>query len=178
MPIMSARRVVLWSAALLLSGCSVTTQLGQQCVLVRKATEQERTTLGVSSVSIKESELLAGQDYISFGALDCDELELTCVRDADHPRQTDPGSEAAKATEALGYCSQACVEGTTSCDTTETDNLAAGLQGRPLTCRSLALDQQALERLRTDDPVTYRKTFGDNTSPNFCATRLSSLPQE
>jgi hypothetical protein len=170
---MTPRLPLLLSAVLLASGCSVTTQLGAECVLVRKATQQEQDATGRKSVSIKESELIEGQDYVSFGALDCDELELTCVRDANHPRDTEPGSAAAATTDARGYCSQACVANSSICEVLS-DDVAAGVRGRPMTCRSLALDQASLDALKRSDPVTYRQTFGENSSASFCAVALSA----
>jgi hypothetical protein len=169
---MSPRLLILLSTALLASGCQVTTQLGAECTLVRKATaEEKQTNGGLNFVTIKESELVNGQDFISFGALDCDQLELTCVRDAAHPRRTEQGSAAAETTDALGYCSQACVEHSSSCEVVESE-VSEGLKGREVECRSLALDQQALEQLKKDDPVAYRQTFGENNSPFFCAAKL------
>jgi hypothetical protein len=170
---MTPRLVLLFSAVLLASGCSVTTQLGAECVLVRKATAAEEAATGKKAIGIKESELVQGQDYVSFGALDCDELELTCVRDANHlpSPPTDPPTDP----DAKGYCSQACVENSASCDVLG-DNVAAGIQGRPMTCRSLALDQAALEALKRTDPVAYQRTFGQNSSAFFCAAALSAQP--
>jgi hypothetical protein len=167
---MTPRLPILLSAVLLASGCSVTTQLGAECVLVRKATEAEEAATGKKAISIKESELIPGQDYVSFGALDCDELELTCVRDANHPRSSETGDA-----DATGYCSQACVEGSATCEVLG-DNVAPGVQDRPMTCRSLALDQAPLENLKRTDPVAYRQTFGENSSAFFCAAALSSAP--
>jgi hypothetical protein len=166
---MTPRLCLLLSTVLLASGCSVTTQLGAECVLVRKATQAEQDATGRKAISIKESELIPGQDYVSFGALDCDELELTCVRDANHPRSSSGDADA------TGYCSQACVQNSSSCEVLG-DSVAAGLQGRAMTCRSLALDPATLENLKRTDPVTYRQTFGENSSAFFCAAALSSVP--
>ena len=167
---MTPRLSLLLSTVLLASGCSVTTQLGAECVLVRKATADEEAATGRKAISIKESELIEGQDYISFGALDCDELELTCVRDANHPRSSATGEA-----DARGYCSQACVQNSSSCEVLG-DSVAEGLRDRPMTCRSLALDPATLENLKRTDPVTYRQTFGENSSAFFCAAALSSAP--
>jgi hypothetical protein len=141
-------------------------------VLVRKATAEEQTATGKKAIGIKESELVQGQDYVSFGALDCDELELTCVRDANHRSSAtadDPNPDA------KGYCSQACVEDSSTCEVLG-DNVAPGIQGRPMTCRSLALDPASLEALKRSDPVAYRQTFGENSSAFFCAAALSAQP--
>ena len=165
---MTPRLALLLSAVLLASGCSVSTQLGAECVLVRKATAEEETATGKKAISIKESELIPGQDYVSFGALDCDELELTCVRDSNYPRESATGDADAK-----GYCSQACVESSSTCDVLG-DNVAPGVQGRAMTCRSLALDPASLEALKRTDPVAYRRTFGENSSAFFCAAALTA----
>ena len=46
-----------------------------------------------------------------------------------------------------------------------------------MVCRSLLMDQASLERLKKDDPVTYRTTFGETNSPYFCAGQLSTPPE-
>lgn len=161
---MSARLVVLLSAALLASGCEVTTQLGKECVLVKKPTP-ERQAEGIQSDPVLESEIAVGQDFISFGATDCE--DLICVRDADAARDPDPNAVA------KGYCSTDCVEGSgeEACEVTDT-SVPAELRNR-MTCRSLLLDQASLEALRQSDPALYRRTFGENNSPYFCAGALA-----
>jgi hypothetical protein len=156
---MSARLVVFVSAALLASACEVTTQLGQECLLIK----QDPNNPG-ESTAILEKEILPGQDFISFGVTDCE--DLVCVRDANFAR--DPNPEA----QAKGYCSQDCVEGSgkSGCSVTD-DGVPAEIRDR-FTCRSLLLDQASLERLRQEDPVAYRRTFGENNSPYFCAVAL------
>jgi hypothetical protein len=161
MPIMSPRWVLLLSAVLLASGCQVTTQLGQSCVLVKKKD-------ATSSTPVLEKDIAPKQDFISFGATDCE--DLICVRDAESPHDPDPEAVA------LGYCSQECVEGSSSCTVTSTD-VDTALKDR-MTCRSLLLDQASLERLKKDDPVAYRNTFGETNSPYFCAGKLSTLPAQ
>jgi hypothetical protein len=163
---MSARLAVFLSVALLASGCEVTTQLGKPCVLVKKPSAEEQAQ-GIRSKPVLESEIAAQQDFISFGSTDCE--DLICVRDAEFPR--DPDQNAA----AQGYCSSECVEGASDCEVTGSD-VATGIKER-MTCRSLLLDQVSLERLKKDDPVAYRNTFGETNSPYFCAGKLSSLPQ-
>ena len=161
MPIMSPRWVLFLSAVLLASGCQVTTQLGQSCVLVKKKD-------ATSSTPVLEKDIAPKQDFISFGATDCE--DLVCVRDAESPHDPDPEAVA------LGYCSQECVEGSSSCTVTSTD-VDTALKDR-MTCRSLLLDQASLERLKKDDPVAYRNTFGETNSPYFCAGKLSTLPAQ
>jgi hypothetical protein len=166
---MSVRLAVFLSAALLASGCEVTTQLGKPCVLVRKPTQAElEAEQGIRSKPVLEGEIAPKQDFISFGSTDCE--DLICVRDAEAPRAQDPNAHA------QGYCSQECVEGSSSCEVTDT-SVDETLRNR-MTCRSLLLDQASLERLKRDDPVTYRNTFGETNSPYFCAGKLSSLPPQ
>ncbi|MDY7225382.1 adventurous gliding motility lipoprotein CglC [Hyalangium rubrum] len=165
---MSPRLVIFLSAALLASGCSVTSELGKECVLVKKPT-QEELDQGILSVPVLESDVAPRQDFISFGSTSC--VELICVRDADFPRNPDQNAVA------LGYCSQACIEGAdaTACEVTE-PSAPEELRAR-MECRSLLLDQASLERLRAEDPAAYRATFGDNNSPYFCAGGLATLPE-
>jgi hypothetical protein len=165
--IMSVRLAVFLSAALLASGCEVTTQLGKPCVLVKKPSAEEEAQ-GIRSKPVLESEIAPKQDFISFGSTDCE--DLICVRDAESSRDPDPNAAA------QGYCSQECVEGSSTCEVTDS-SVPESLRTR-MTCRSLLLDQASLERLKKDDPVTYRNTFGETNSPYFCAGQLSTLPPE
>ncbi len=162
---MSPRLVVLLSVALLAGGCDVTTQLGKQCVLVKKPSAEEQAQ-GIRSKPVLEGEIATKQDFISFGATDCE--DLICVRDAELPRNPDQNAPA------LGYCSQECVEGSSTCVVSGSD-VDQALKDR-MTCRSLILDQASLEQLKRDDPVAYRNTFGETNSPYFCAGKLSTLP--
>ena len=81
---MSARLALLVGAALLSGGCKVTSDIGKPCVLVRKATQAEKDADGCRYQEILEGELQAGQDFISFGSVECE--DLVCVRDADFHR--------------------------------------------------------------------------------------------
>ena len=165
---MSPRLVVLLSAALLASGCEVTTELGKPCTLVKKPTAEEEAQ-GIPNKPVLESEIAPNQDFISFGATDCE--DLICVRDAEYPRDPDPNAPA------LGYCSNECVEGSDGdCEVTGSD-VNDDLKTR-MVCRSLLLDQTTLERLKRDDPVAYRQTFGETNSPYFCAGRLSAQAED
>jgi hypothetical protein len=161
------RLAVFLSGALLASGCEVTTQLGKPCVLVKRPSDAEAAQ-GIRSKPVLESEIAPKQDFISFGSTDCE--DLICVRDAEAPRDQDPNAAA------QGYCSQECVEGASTCEVTDS-SVDQTLRDR-MTCRSLILDQASLERLKKDDPVTYRATFGETNSPYFCAGKLSSLPPQ
>ncbi|MBJ6763197.1 adventurous gliding motility lipoprotein CglC [Myxococcaceae bacterium JPH2] len=159
---MSARSALLLCAVVLLGGCNVTTQLGLPCNLVRKpnASDPDPTA---KFVLMKEKELQPNQDFISFGAVECE--DLVCVRDASMAGSGNPESLAG------GYCSKACVEGSSkSCEVTDTA-VSKDLRDR-LTCRAMMLDQATLDALRISDEAGYRRIFGENTSPFFCAATV------
>ena len=178
---MSPRLVIFLSAALLATGCTVTTDLGKECVL--KKTQVVTDTNGnpvidpntnkpqTEVVDILQSEVGTGQDYIAFGITECD--DLICVRDADEPFLEEPTDPAQPRRQAVGYCSRACIEGSdaSACEVTDT-SVSDALSAR-MACRSLLLDTQTLERLRAEDPATYRQTFGETLSPFFCAGTLA-----
>ncbi len=151
---MSPRLAFLVSAILLSSGCEVTSQLGKTCVLVKAS------STGQPYDPVSLSDLQPGQDFISFGSLDCEDLICVLDRKAE-PTTTEDGR-------VLGYCSQPCLETQTDSCTVTDESVDAALSER-MTCRALLLDQQALDDLRRQDPVRYRQTFGDHNSPYFCA---------
>ncbi|MBF5044932.1 adventurous gliding motility lipoprotein CglD [Aggregicoccus sp. 17bor-14] len=139
---------------LLLTACTDSTEIGKKCQLVKKDPN------GVAPFAVVlNSELVAGQDFISFGASDC--VELICVHDKDSPVVGGPNDPA------TGYCSEACIPGGATCDTVSGE-ASADLKER-MECRALLLDQTTLDRLRQEDPAAYRNTFGENTNPYFCA---------
>lgn len=170
---MSARLALLVGAALLCGGCEVASDIGKPCVLVRKATAQEQQAEPDREPFrvIMENQLQAGQDFISFGSVECE--DLVCVRDAAFDPKLAADADLAKEA-AKGYCSKACVPP----DNAQLQNPCAvnhpGADAQvkeTMSCRPLLLDQKALDDLRANDPVTYRATFGDNASPNFCASK-------
>ena len=110
--------MVLAALGLALAGCEPSDE-GRTCTLL-KARE------GGGAVALRESELPAGKDIVSYGSADCQ--EWLCVRDA-HYRPA-PG-----ATDALGYCSRACAPAT-GCRSIDPE--------RPLTCRQLIADGEFL----------------------------------
>jgi hypothetical protein len=183
---MSPRLVILLSAALLATACTVTTDLGHPCVLRKTQVVKDEGGNPVIDpdtgkpktevVTILQSELFPGQDYIAFGITDCD--DLICVRDADEPFLEEPADPALPRRTALGYCSRACIEGSeaSACEVTD-PSAAAGLTSR-MACRSLLLDTATLERLRAEDPVAYRQTFGETLSPYFCAGKITVQPPD
>jgi hypothetical protein len=163
---MSPRHALLLSAAFLLGGCEVTTELGKPCFLVRAATQAELQAGSTRAVRMKEKDLTVGQDFISFGSAECE--DLICVRDAAFAGSTNPDEDA------QGYCSRACVSEGSECTVTDTE-VPATLRER-MACRALLMDNEALARLKAADPVTYRNTFGENNSAYFCAGQTASGP--
>jgi hypothetical protein len=95
---------------------------------------------------------------------------LFCVRDADFPTEgTNPSGPA------MGYCSIPCSPNTGSTPSTQeacpAANPADNEEGSPtrLTCRRLSLDEETLAAFREADPEGYRRIFGENESPYYCA---------
>ncbi|WP_426757384.1 adventurous gliding motility lipoprotein CglC [Myxococcus sp. Y35] len=166
---MFVRTALMMSAALLLGGCEVASEIGKPCRLVRKATPEELAAGSDKAVDILEREIADRQDFISFGSVNCE--DLICVRDQDYPRARKEDGSVDEDAPAMGYCSKPCVEGASSCDVTDTDDVNPDLPGR-MSCRSLLLDQDTLEALRSADEDFYRRTFGENNSPFFCAGAL------
>ncbi|MFY0569358.1 adventurous gliding motility lipoprotein CglC [Archangium lansingense] len=154
---MSSRLALLVSAVLLFGGCKVNSDIGKRCLLVKKAPEGS----GRESDPVLVTDVSEGQDFISFGSLDCE--DLVCVKDADMPL------EMADNGQVVGYCSTACVQGELVDPCTITDPDAHPAVKDRMSCRALLLDQKALDDLRQNDPATYQATFGDNNSPYFCA---------
>ncbi|MFP2910544.1 adventurous gliding motility lipoprotein CglC [Pyxidicoccus sp. 3LFB2] len=163
---MSVRAALLMSAAMLLGGCEVSSQIGKPCTLVRKSTPEELEQFKTKTRPILEKEIAPRQDFISFGAVECE--DLICVRDADFPRATNEDGTVNGNADAMGYCSKECVEGSNSCEVKDTSDVQEGLPER-MACRALLLDQDTLEALRSADEAFYRRTFGENNSPFFCS---------
>jgi len=172
---MSARLALLVGAALLSGGCEVASDIGKTCVLVRKATEAEQKADGLPYQEILEGELQAGQDFISFGSVECE--DLVCVRDAAfQPDLSDVAEADRPTTPAKGYCSKACVppdnaELLNPCAVNHPE--AEEQVKETMSCRPLLLDQKALDDLRASNEELYENTFGDTASPNFCASKAA-----
>ncbi|MCP3163785.1 adventurous gliding motility lipoprotein CglC [Myxococcus qinghaiensis] len=164
---MSLRAAFLVSTALLLGGCKVSSEIGKPCTLVRKALPEENSP--TKTMPVLESEVADRQDFISFGSLECE--DLICVRDQDYPRARTAEGEVDLTAAAMGYCSKPCVEGSNACEVKDTSDVEPNLPGR-MACRSLLLDQDTLDALRSADEGFYRRTFGENNSPFFCAGNI------
>jgi hypothetical protein len=174
---MSARLALLMGAALLCGGCEVPSEIGMPCVLVKKSKTEQPKFDWVTLADIGDGK----RDFISFGSLDCE--DMVCVRDANSPIVTKvvevgEGSDKQKVTMVMGYCSKSCVpsdSGTPQlqdpCPVNHPEASAEVKAG--MSCRPLLLDQKTLDDLRANDPTTYRATFGDNVSPNFCASKTA-----
>ncbi|WP_043432368.1 adventurous gliding motility lipoprotein CglC [Cystobacter fuscus] len=160
---MSARlALLLMGAALLCGGCEVPADTGKRCGLVKK---DPNDPTGLGSIPVTPSDIRFNQDFISFGAVDCE--ELVCVRTAGTELQTSGENEAIQ---VMGYCSKACnLESTTACAVTHPDT-AEDVKAT-LGCRPLLLDQVALDTLKRTNPAEFERLFGRNESPNFCASK-------
>lgn len=169
---MSLRAALLVSTALLLGGCSVSSEIGKSCKLVRKATPEELAAGSEKTVDLLEGEIADQQDFISFGSPLCE--DLICVRDQDFPRARNPDGTLAVDAVAFGYCSKPCVSGAANaCKVSDTSDVEPNLPGR-MSCRSLLLDEETLNALRAADEAFYRNTFGVNDSPYFCAGAIGA----
>jgi hypothetical protein len=159
---MSARlALLLMGTALLCGGCEVPSDTGKPCGLVKK---DPNDPTGQGAIPITPNDIRINQDFISFGAVECE--NLACVRTAGTELQT---SGEGDAIQVLGYCSTPCNVGSAT-DCTVTSPQTAEDVKATLACRPLLLDELALADLKKNDPDTYRGIFGENESANFCAS--------
>ncbi|MFL5322266.1 MAG: adventurous gliding motility lipoprotein CglC [Myxococcaceae bacterium] len=139
------------------AGCGPSSGLNKDCILVKKDPNDASKTAQITEADVQSNN---NRDIISFGSTDCE--DLVCVHEAGSPLTGNPAKEL------HGFCSKACLEGSTnSCpsDNPEDDKKP----DTKFSCRSLLLDEQTLATLRQSDPESYKKFFGDTTSPFFCA---------
>ena len=150
--------IVLLAAA----GCQDSTDLGKApCNLVKKGTDggPENVTVG---------ELTAGKDFLSFGAVDCE--DLVCVLDrqgVDSVLSQATSNPAVLNNPALGYCSRACAQGSSTTCTPQFENQ----QNNPalrMSCQQLVLDAATIAEI-CKDPAKCLAYFDNNRSPFFCA---------
>jgi hypothetical protein len=176
---MSPRLALLATTALLFIGCKVDSDIGVPCVLVKKNPDG-----GTTPANVEERDLSPGQDFISFGSVECD--RFICVRDRAYVGTGDAGTGDAGTGDAgtgdagtgdagtravYGYCSRPCVETqATACEVTNPAVTDPSLKGR-MGCRPLLLDQEVLDQLKEREPALYEQTFGENASSHFCAGR-------
>jgi len=148
------------AAAGLMASCKVpASDVGKPCILVKRAPADA----GVTSVPVKESEVVEGRDFISFGSTECD--DYVCVRDKDTPKSTTPQVDA------VGYCSKPCAPTNPLGCAIAPENQGVILRG---TCRAMLLDEETLNTLCTADPNKCQQYFGSNRSPYFCARDTST----
>jgi hypothetical protein len=145
------------------AACTSTTDLGEPCILVKKNPD---TSSSVQSVPITAKEITPGKDFISFGAVECE--DLVCVLDAEHTSQIDPdgGNPDAPVT---GYCSRSCVPGSSTACAPQKDTANDSNPDTSMSCRALLLDPATLGRICQADPAKCQQYFGNNSSPYFCA---------
>ena len=161
---MSPRLALLATTALLFIGCKVDSDIGVPCVLVKKNPDG-----GTTPANVEERDLSPGQDFISFGSVECD--RFICVRDRAYVGTGDAGTGDAGTRAVYGYCSRPCVETqATACEVTNPAVTDPSLKGR-MGCRPLLLDQEVLDQLKEREPALYEQTFGENASSHFCAGR-------
>ncbi|MFT3709534.1 MAG: adventurous gliding motility lipoprotein CglC [Archangium sp.] len=133
-----------------LVACRPATDLNRVCSLVKRNPD------GGPTLPILEREVRnaqgANKDFIALGSIDCE--DLVCVRDSAFT--TDAGLDDP----AQGYCSRACVAGST-CPSYD-ENLDRGQKA--LSCRALLLTQETLAALNGGDAG-----FAGVRDPYFCA---------
>ncbi|WNG15586.1 adventurous gliding motility lipoprotein CglC [Cystobacter fuscus] len=159
---MSARLGLLLGAALLCGGCEVRSDTGKPCVLVKK---DPNGTTGLEAIPVSPNDILFNQDFISFGAVGCE--NLVCVRTAGTELKTTGEGDAIQ---VLGYCSEPCTVGSAT-DCTVTDPQTAEDVKKTLECRPLLLDEVALATMKKNNPAMFEDYFGRTESPNFCASK-------
>lgn len=158
---MIRRSIFLALAICAVPACKVTTDLGTPCTLVKKDPGDDT---GKRSLPMKESEVTAGKDFISFGAVECE--DLVCVRDSSYAPLA--GTTPLPTDDAKGYCSRPCLRcATTGCPAANPDDDSNPL--KRLGCRPLILDEATLNSICQTDAEKCKKYFGDTKSPYFCA---------
>jgi hypothetical protein len=142
--------------------CKADTDLGKPgCHLLKALPDGGATNVIVA-------ELSAGKDFLSFGAVECE--DLICVLDVDGVAQVLAQATAnaqVLAEPATGYCSHACAQGNTSGCTPQYQDL----QNDPsmiMACRALVLDNDTIAEI-CKDPVKCQEYFNNSRSAFFCA---------
>lgn len=154
--------------AVAFTGCANTTELGNECTMVRRDPSDTDESDGIRSIPLKESEIAANKDFISFGATDCE--DLICVRDASDPKGADENANA------VGFCTMPCLH--TNPDSCLTGNADIDEGDNPFVCRQLLLDDDTLATLRADNPELYRRYFGTAESTYFCARKAQASAEQ
>ena len=151
--------VIALAAGLSILACSASTDLGSPCILVKKNPD---TTSSVQSVPVTPDEITQGKDFISFGAVECE--DLVCVLDGQHTQNAINADGTVS-----GYCSRSCVPGSSTACTPQADPANDTNPDLAMSCRALFLDPATLGRICQSDPAKCQQYFGSNSSPYFCA---------
>jgi hypothetical protein len=155
--------LIVVAVALSMMACKADTDLGKPgCHLLKALPDGGATNVIVA-------ELSAGKDFLSFGAVECE--DLICVLDVDGVAQVLAQATADKGASlgdpATGYCSHSCAQGnTTGCTPQYQD-----LQNDPsmiMACRALVLDNDTIAEI-CKDPVKCQEYFNNSRSAYFCA---------
>lgn len=154
--------LIVVAVALSMMACKADTDLGKPgCHLLKALPDGGATNVIVA-------ELSAGKDFLSFGAVECE--DLICVLDVDGVAQVlaqATSVPAVLAEPATGYCSHSCAQGnTTGCTPQYQD-----LQNDPsmiMACRALVLDNDTIAEI-CKDPVKCQEYFNNSRSAFFCA---------
>ncbi|MBL8956440.1 MAG: adventurous gliding motility lipoprotein CglC [Myxococcaceae bacterium] len=156
------RSAVIFLPCVAFAACE-TTDLNTTCTLVKRNPD------GGAAIPILKSDSIiknsANKDFISFGTTQCE--DKVCVRDSAFTEVDDGGV-------AEGYCSRPCVENSSVGCPSFSGALDQSVRTR-LSCRPLILDESALAAIKSKDPESYKRIFGQTTSPYFCA-RSSVAP--
>jgi hypothetical protein len=154
--------VVVPALALCFAGCKASTDLGKPgCHLLKAGPDG-------GPVNVIVAELSAGQDFLSFGSVECE--DLVCVLDSQSVSALlaqATANPAVLADPAFGYCSHACAQGSTSGCTPQWEDL----QNDPslvMACRALVLDNDTIAEI-CRDPVKCQEYFNNSRSAYFCA---------
>jgi hypothetical protein len=160
--LIAVRFSIIALALFAVAGCKASSQLGEECVMVKRNPNVDGGRLFVTN---RELEAGAGKDFLSFGSTDCE--DFICVRDSDYAR---PDGGALNPNEpAKGYCSRSCSIGD-GCP-----SFSAELDRNPstrMTCRALLLDADTLRALcngSAADRANCTAHFANTTSSDFCA---------
>ena len=147
---------------LALLGCQDSTDLGKApCHLVKKGADG-------GPVDVLVAELSPLKDFLSFGAVECE--DLVCVLDKQGVSAVlaqAASNPAVLSNPALGYCSRACAQGSSSTCTPQFDN-QQNQPGLAMSCQQLVLDQATIAEI-CKDAAKCLAYFDNNRSPFFCA---------
>jgi len=154
--------LIVVAVALSMMACKADTDLGKpDCHLLKALPDGGATNVIVA-------ELSAGKDFLSFGAVECE--DLICVLDVNGVAQVLAQATAnpdVLADPATGYCSHSCAQGNaTGCTPQYQD-----LQNDPsmiMACRALVLDDDTIAEI-CKDPVKCQEYFNNSRSAFFCA---------